>query len=347
MKVVARHQLTPGMILGEDVINQNSLIYPAGTTLDQFMIERLKRYSVMCVTIMEKIDLAVTKYEKLQYDNDFIEFCNEYKYVLETYKEIMYSFVNEGIKPADEAVLALYDRLCKYIPSAFSLLDYFYSMMPNEDEVTFTHSLNSALLAGAISDWFQMNEEAKKTLILCGFYYDIGKLLLPEQLLWKSGQLTKEEILMMKKHPEMGYQLVLNMNLRQSVKNAILMHHERMDGTGYPFGLKDQQLDLYARYMAIIDAYMAMASPRSYRPAMKPLSILSIFQKDITKYDVNILLPVMDKIATAQIGGIVKLNDDSVWEVFMINKNKYTRPLLKNSKNEFLDLVNHPELSII
>ena len=66
--------------------------------------------------------------------------------------------------------------------------------MPSEDELTYTQGLNAALLAGAFADWLSLSEEEKNTLILCGFYYDIGKLQLPYELLWKPGKLTEGRI---------------------------------------------------------------------------------------------------------------------------------------------------------
>ena len=85
--------------------------------------------------------------------------------------------------------------------------------------------------------------------------------------------------------------MVKNLNMNQHVKNSVIMHHERLDGTGYPYRLNELTIDKYARYMAIIDAYVAMASPRSYRSAFTPLSILADFEKAgkefATKYVLN------------------------------------------------------------
>ena len=95
-------------------------------------------------------------------------------------------------------------------------------------------------------------------MILCGFYYDIGKLQLPYELLWKPGKLTEEEFKIIKTHPVVGYTSVRNQDLNEHVKNAVIMHHERLDGSGYPYHMSGQKIDVYARYMAIIDAYIAM-----------------------------------------------------------------------------------------
>ena len=179
------------------------------------------------------------------------------------------------------------------------------------------------------------------------FTADIGKLQLPYELLWKPGKLTEEEFKIIKTHPVVGYTSVRNQDLNEHVKNAVIMHHERLDGSGYPYHMSGQKIDVYARYMAIIDAYIAMASPRTYRNALTPLQILGNFEKSLDKYDVDLLMPIMKRIADAQIGTNVQLNDGSVWEVLIIHPNKFSRPILKNEKNEFVDLLQRTDLEIV
>lgn len=340
-------QLEPDMVLGEDIVDQGSVIYPAGTTVTPAIIDRLKRYSLMCVTVMEDIDFATTHYEKIRFDENFKAFEKAYPIFLEEYKLAMKKLLVTGRKSSDILLLTIYREIKEYIPTPAILLDYLYNLMPSEDELTYTQGLNAALLAGAIGEWLAMSAEDTDTLILCGFYYDIGKLRLPYDLLWKPGKLTDEEYTLIKTHPVVGYTMVRNQELGEHVKNAIIMHHERLDGSGYPYHMSGQKIDVYARYIAIIDAYVAMASPRSYRSALTPLQILGNFEKSLDKYDIELLMPIMKRIADAQIGSNVRLSDDSEWEVLIIHPNKYSRPILRNSQNEFLDLLQRPDLEIV
>ena len=335
MKVITKMELQPDMVLGEDIQDQNHVIYPAGTTVTPQIIEKLKRYDLVCVTIMEDIDFATTHYEKIRFDSNFKAFKRAYPIFLAEYKLAMKQLLVMGRKPADIFLLTIYQELYYYITSGSVLLDYLYNLMPSEDELTYTQCLNAALLAGTFADWLSMSEEEKNTLILCGFYYDIGKLQLPYELLWKPGKLTEEEFKIIKTHPVVGYTSVRNQDLNEHVKNAVIMH------------MSGQKIDVYARYMAIIDAYIAMASPRTYRNALTPLQILGNFEKSLDKYDVELLMPIMKRIADAQIGTNVQLNDGSVWEVLIIHPNKFSRPILKNEKNEFVDLLQRTDLEIV
>lgn len=346
MKTVAKMALAPGMILGEDIVYQDNVIFPADTKLDALKIEKLNRYPIMCVTVMEDIDFASTHYEKIRFSENFRAFEQKYNECLLCYKSAVECFLQQGTEIEDSFFEDIFKSLYAYIPSGPVLLDYLYNLMPNEDELTYTHCLNSALLAGAVADWLSMSPQMKDTLILCCFYYDIGKLKLPYEILWKPGRLTEEEYRLVKTHPVLGYSLVRNTHLNEHVKNAVIMHHERIDGSGYPYHMSGAKIDVYARYIAIIDTYIAMASPRSYRSAMSPLQILGYFELNMDKYDVELLMPVIKKIANAQIGTKVCLSDDSIWEVLLFSQNNFSRPVLRNESSDILNLIEHPELEI-
>lgn len=347
MKSVARMALCPGMVLGSDVEFQGKILFPAGTVLNENSIERLKRFSIMCVTIKEDVDFATTHYEKLRFSDKFKNFETKHVHNLECYKQLMLSFEATGNEIPDEKLMEIYDDMRSTYENGAVLLDYLYNLMPNPDELTYNHCLNSALLGGIFSEWLSLSEDERNNLILSCFYYDIGKIKLPYQILWKSGKLTNEEFEIVKKHPAIGYKMVNNcksMNLH--IKNAIVMHHERMDGSGYPFHIQGTRIDIFARYVAIIDTYIAMASPRTYRNAFTPLQILGNYELNMDKYDTTLLLPLMKRIADAQIGTKVQLNDESVWEVFIINPSKLSRPILKNDNTQILDLSQNPHLEI-
>ena len=184
--------------------------------------------------------------------------------------------------------------------------------------------------------------------------HDIGKVGISDNILLKQGQLSEDEFEKIKKHTIIGYETLKEVHSKFGANSFIemgmtmaLCHHERFDGSGYPYHMKGEKIDIYARYMAIVDTYTAMASPRTYRNAFTPLQILGNYEDNIEKYDITLLLPLMKKIANSQIGTTVQLSDDTVWEVLMVNENKYSRPILKNNENQFLDLSKRTDLFIV
>lgn len=347
MKPVATMALTPGLILAEDILYHDNVLCPKETVLDQSIIDKLKRFSIMCVTVYEEIDFATTHYERLRFNEDFKIFEAKHSQNLLLYKILMQTFYSTNQLVREDSFMSIYNDMASTYGSGTELLDFIYNLMPNEDELTYNHCLNSALLAGMFANWINMPEDEAQTLIISCFYYDIGKLSLPYDVLWKPDKLTDEEYALVKKHPLLGYDLVFFTPLPDRIKNAILMHHERMDGSGYPNHLKGNSIHPLARFIAIIDTYIAMASPRSYRSAMTPLQILAFFEKNMEKFDTEILLPLMKRIGDAQIGTSVQLNDGSVWNVFIIHPNYISRPILKNENSEILDLMTRPDLEIV
>lgn len=347
MKIVARMSLQNGMILGEDVLDShNHVLITAGTEITPKIIEKLNRYSVMCVTVMEDIDFASTHYERIRLDNTFKAFEIIYTDNLNRYKELMTQFFNTGILIDSTKLIALYHNVISAVPSDAAVFDYLYTRIPNEDEMTLAHCFNSALIAGTFADWLMLKEEDKNTLILCGFYYDIGKLMLPYHLLWKPGKLTAEEFEQIKSHTVTGYKLLRMHSIDERIKRSVILHHERMDGSGYPYGFLSEEIDFYTRCISIIDTYEAMAAPRAHRTSIPPLNILAFFEESLSQFDVEILMPILKRIANAQIGTHVLLSDDSVWEVFILNNNRLSRPILKNDKFETLNLMMRSDLSI-
>ena len=348
MKSIASLALIDGMEIGNDVTNhRGDIIIPKGTIVDQNIKNKLERNGIICVDIMEKIDYATTHYEKIRLSEPFKKFEENYRLQLILYKSTMSDFVSSGLPLNFGKLLDIHNSIRALAEDNATLLDYLYNMLPDEDDLTHTHCLNSALIAGVFADWMGLSNEKRNELIQCGFIYDIGKLKLPNEILWKPDKLTDFEFMQIKKHTLIGYAMLENQPIPDFLKRCTLMHHERCDGTGYPAKLKREQIDLYARYMAIVDSYDAMTSARSYRKSLTPLQVVARFEDEgYGRYDDEILRPLLKRLADSQIGLTVRLNDDTKWEVFIINPTKLSRPILK-SGTELLNLCERPELEIV
>lgn len=345
---ITRMELVPGMIIGKDILNfRGEVIFPAGTKVDEKIIAKMTRYSVTVVSIIEDIDLATTYFEKIIASKGFKEFERWYNLCLIDYKNFMIDFVEKQTPINVRLLLQMHEKLESLVENQTLMLDYLYCLISNEDELTHTHCLNSTLIAGVFADWLVMSPSEKEKLIMCAFFYDIGKLKLPYDLLWKPDKLTDIEFATIKTHPILGYEIARTQKLDTYILNSILMHHERYDGSGYPSGLKRDQIDFYAQHIAIIDSYEAMTSPRAYRKALNPMQVIARFEQELPKHNPAILLPILKRLADSQIGLKVLLSDDSEWEIFVINPVMLSRPILKNEKIEFLNLSERTDLEII
>ena len=123
-------------------------------------------------------------------------------------------------------------------------------------------------MACAISKEMALSDEQIGGIRIAGLLHDIGKISLPIDILNKPGKLSKNELNLIKEHPQAGYDILKDVEFDQPIAQIILQHHERMNGSGYPEGLSCEDIILQARILAVSDVVEAMASHRPYRPAL-------------------------------------------------------------------------------
>ncbi|TCZ72857.1 HD-GYP domain-containing protein [Paenibacillus albiflavus] len=161
-----------------------------------------------------------------------------------------------------------------------------------KDLYTFGHSERVSRyaieLAKTLSDY--RSEKKIQRLRLAGLLHDIGKINIPEQILAKEGPLTVEEYELIKTHTVVGSRMVEKIDILESLKAGVLYHHEKWDGSGYPAGIKGEQIPLEARILAIADVFDALTSNRAYRKAMSVEQAYEILQKGSgTHFDPNLI----------------------------------------------------------
>jgi putative nucleotidyltransferase with HDIG domain len=133
------------------------------------------------------------------------------------------------------------------------------------DPYTAGHQRRVATLACAIADELRLSPRRMDGLRLASIVHDIGKLYVPAEILSKPGTLTETEFNLIKAHPQLGYDLLEKIDFPWPVAEMVLQHHERVDGSGYPQGLRDKEILLESRIMGVADVVEAMASHRPYR----------------------------------------------------------------------------------
>jgi diguanylate cyclase (GGDEF)-like protein/PAS domain S-box-containing protein len=142
--------------------------------------------------------------------------------------------------------------------------------LEERDLETEAHNLRLRKLALQVGYALELPDSQIDELILLASLHDIGKIAIPDEILFKPGKLTEAEWEIMRRHPEVGYRIALASPQLAHIAPAILAHHERWDGLGYPKGLRGEEIPLLARIIAVIDAYDAMTSGRPYKKAISP-----------------------------------------------------------------------------
>ena len=139
--------------------------------------------------------------------------------------------------------------------------------LAEKDGYTEEHTRGVALRAVQVGEKLGLAPGRLRRLAVGGLLHDMGKLSVPDAILKKPGSLTDDEYAVIKRHPEWGDELLAGLGFSQDVRRLVLDHHERLDGTGYPHGLRATQLDLETRILAVCDVYDALISTRVYREA--------------------------------------------------------------------------------
>ena len=332
MKTVATIELEPGMVTGEDAVDYNGyVVVHADKTLTSIDIKRLNRHQIMAVVIKERVDFATTHYERVRVSDEFQRFEEQYDKYFAVYKTLLMNYVLYQKPFRMEDLMKVYENIVPYAATPELLLDYLYNMTPSEDDMTHRHCLNSALIAGVFGKWLELSDTDLDILIQTGFVYDIGKLRIPDKILWKTGKLDDHERNLLRKHPKMGYDMVSRLAVNVHIPLATLQHHERNDGSGYPDNLKADAIDPFAKYIAIVDTYEAMSSPRVYRESMHPFQIIANYEQNrgYERYDAQALRTILTNLANTQMGLKVRLSGERIGEIVYINEQDLTHPTVK------------------
>ncbi len=197
-------------------------------------------------------------------------------------------------KVAEKALKKSYEDLEKIMSGT---LFAFGRLSEARDPYTAGQQKRVSKLACEVGRELDLSEDKCKGIEVAGSLHDIGKINIPSEILNKPGKLTEIEMNLIKTHPQIGYEIVKNIPFPWPVSETIIQHHERLDGSGYPYGLKGDEICLYARIIGVVDVVEAMSSHRPYRPALGMDTALSeITQNQNTKYDnevVNICIKLI------------------------------------------------------
>jgi putative nucleotidyltransferase with HDIG domain len=142
------------------------------------------------------------------------------------------------------------------------------SMVEFRDPYTASHQIGVSHLAEAIAKEMQLTEKEINGIKASALEHDIGKIAIPNEILTKSSALNAYELALVQNHVLVGYQLLKNLEFPWNIAKIVLQHHERLDGSGYPNHLKDDEICLEAQILAVADTVEAMAHFRPYRPAL-------------------------------------------------------------------------------
>jgi len=334
MKEIEVESLVIGDCLSKDVFNDlGNIILSQGTEITKRHIDYFVKHGIEVVFLDEDDpkEHLLKKYENSAFNEKYAEMLNIYKQLFYQIKDKQLNF------NANELQTAL-KPLIDHVVDDNDVLQCIRNTEEGEDYHV-KHAINVAILSSIIGKWLNLDEESIYQISLAGFLHDIGKSQVNQSVLFKVDDLTDEEIEMMQEHAKLGYDVVKdNPTISREVLAAILFHHERSDGTGYPSGLSEDQTPLFARIIAVADVFDAVTSDKVYKKKVSSFKAFSIIKDEgFRGLDPNISEIFLRNIANYFINNRVRLNDGRIGNVVYINKYALNRPLIKVN-NDFIDL---------
>jgi putative nucleotidyltransferase with HDIG domain len=263
--------------------------------------------------------------KKVSYINK-VDTQAEHSAALQTYREarrLTRSMLDDlrlgGVINSEQAKATVKDCVHSILRNSDALL--WMSKIRNQHEYTAEHCLNVCILSITFGRHLGMSEADLEKLGMCGLLHDVGKMRVDPEILNKPSSLTEKEFVVIKAHAVHGRNLLMaSPGIHNSTIDVAYSHHEKMDGTGYPRGLKSSGISELAKMIAIVDAYDAMTADRCYSPGIPSTEALKIIFKDRgTHFDDRLALEFIKSVGLYPPGTLVELVNGLVAIVFETN----------------------------
>ena len=300
--------------LATNVIRSNIKVAKAGMTLDKKLIRHLLDYQIDVIYVSEnKADIFNIE--------DFID--ND-----------TYNKVKSALK--DCSKIDALNAACKQLTNCIvhsSLLNAPVMKMTakrNETDSLIDHCIGTACYAGSIAMLLGLKQSEINKYVTAGLLHDIGKLAVPDKILFSPNKLTDVELKIMRQHPQQGYNILKSYSwLSEEIRLSVLQHHENHDGTGYPNGLKGDEITDIAKVLHIADVYDALVRQRAYKPGWQPKEAYDyMIEKSGTMFAPQYVDIFKNNVPIYEVGSLVRLSNESLAVVLRNLQNCTLKPIV-------------------
>jgi putative nucleotidyltransferase with HDIG domain len=326
----------PGMML-EDVFNNEGVLLISNNveikTLEQVEILKKRGVSAVYINIRDGIDIPIEKLQKqelLKREEEYYQELSRAKDVhrstLEAAKNTLHAIRMGRQFAAKEIELAAEKIVSSILRNSDALLSL--AQIKGYDEYTYVHSVNVGVLLASVANAMQYNANSLLEIGMGGLLHDIGKMRIPEHILNKAGKYTEDEYNVMKRHPQLGLDILRSSRSISDLSRLIVYeHHERFNGKGYPRGITGNQISEVGVMAAVADVYDAMTTDRVYRPAWTPQRALAtIFKGCDVEFPRRIVEFFTRHLGIYPVGSFVRLGTGELGVVVRVEKGKILAP---------------------
>ncbi|MCH7471656.1 HD-GYP domain-containing protein [bacterium] len=340
---VAVDRIKPGWVADHDIFLGTQLLIAKGTSITAAILRSLKSRNIDHVDVKEDSVLAESR-APAQADA-FTEVLASTREIYSAHK-VEQAVPEEFIDKATDELEHYFDEIemgqkvevdtfrplvrqmvghfTKNPSGAVKLLD-----LDSFDRYTYRHSLNVGLLYMlVVQDWCDTEDELHD-LVLGAVLHDLGKIRVGTKIINKQGKLTEAEMTVIRMHPVWSVEMLEGSGVTKEAISIARSHHERLDGKGYPDGLKGGEIDRYARLAAVCDVYDALTSTRSYKRKMEfAVAIDLIVRSCGDHFDPDIANMFISRLGRYPVGSIVRLSSGEAAVVLRINEHAISRPVV-------------------
>ena len=246
-----------------------------------------------------------------------------------------------------ETVQACATQICDCLNKNSNIMEILISVQ-DKNRYLFSHPVDVAFIAYVIGKWMSLKQPELYHLVCAGLLHDIGKAKVKDRILNKPDKLTEQEMEKVRSHSVIGYQILADLNcLDEVILTGVLSHHERLDGTGYPYGLKGEEIGIYGRIIAIADIYDAITSTKAYQAKSTPFKAIEEIQaSSFGTLDPRICQVFMNHVIDYTYGSQVRLSNELIGEIIYINPVEKTKPIIR-CENEYFNLTVERDIEIV
>ena len=334
MRYISSRDLQPGMTLASSLYDNNEqILLKANTVLTPFFVNKIRELEFDGVYVFEDNDIEVAK----QIVSD----------------ETRMKAINRLKKLDIDACIFLANSIVNEIQNSDSLIVEQVAIS-SYDNYTYVHSVNVDILSVIIGIGMGFKNEELEKLSQGALLHDIGKCDVPLEILNKPAKLTDEEFEEMKKHPEYGLKRLRQReeaggdDVAAVIKNAVYSHHENWDGSGYPRGLKGEEIHKFARIIHVADVYDALTAKRVYKNAMNPADAIEYLMANSgSMFDIDIVKVFLQYVAPYPLGCNVLLSNGLQGTVYENNDKYLSRPKVRLQNGKIIDLMEKLDITIL
>jgi putative nucleotidyltransferase with HDIG domain len=351
LRLITLDRCQPGIKLGKSIHYENGKVLLAkGTELTDNLIASLKRFNIYTVYIDDEESEGIEIVESIP-GQLRAEAMNVITEGLDSIAGLISNKSNiQGMMKSGRAIRS-FQKIFRDIlgcltdnPTALNLL----ASTKIHDNHVYTHSLNVSIYACQLAIENGLPLKKIEEIGLGAMLHDLGKMYIPSAILNKPGKLTNEEFAEIKSHCQLGFDILRKIHeIPLTVAHCALQHHEKIDGTGYPRGIKGDEIHNYAKILSVVDVFDAVTSHRVYRPAMLPHKALEILYSGVgTQFESKQVQLFRNCIAIYPQGMTVKLNNGRTGIVSKYNFHSVGRPEIRIIRDEEDQEVNPYEIDL-